>query len=164
VLCCPVETEASGLFPVQGVLPNIKLIHIFRINSELNRSPGLIRKKMTMINRNSLCHSSERHGRVLGIPVSYSGGPGFKFRPRYRLFLLFFFVVSAVHPGKCRDSALKFGHDSFLPNPFQFIITYHPFIRSHIVLSYIKSVLNKLQINVSLHLLSGLFNDAFNRS
>jgi hypothetical protein len=46
----------------------------------------------------------------------------------------------------CRDRTLKLGHGRFLPNPFQFIIHYHTFIRRSIVLDTEKK-LNKLQIN-----------------
>jgi hypothetical protein len=39
---------------------------------------------------------------------------------------------SLVSPTKCWNSALRLGHDRFLPHPFQFII-YHAFIRCWIV-------------------------------
>jgi hypothetical protein len=44
-----------------------------------------------------------------------------------------------------RYSILKFGHDRFLSNPFQFIIQYQPFIRRYAFLATEKSSLNKLQ-------------------
>jgi hypothetical protein len=34
---------------------------------------------------------------------------------------------SSVLPEECRDSALKLGHDRFLPNPFQFFIHLSPY-------------------------------------
>jgi hypothetical protein len=68
---------------------------------------------------------TERCSGVFITPVSYLVGHGFKFRPgdSYPEF-----VVFSVPPGEYRDGALKLSHDRFLPNSFQFIITYHPFI------------------------------------
>jgi hypothetical protein len=37
-----------------------------------------------------------------------------------------FLWFSSVLPDECRDSALKLGHDRFLPNPFQFLIHLSP--------------------------------------
>jgi hypothetical protein len=65
---------------------------------------------------------ADRHGRVVNIPASYSGGLELKSRPGYRLSWLTFFVVFSVHVGELRDSSLKLVHDSFLPNSFQFIV------------------------------------------
>jgi hypothetical protein len=45
-----------------------------------------------------------------------------------------FFVISSVPPGKCRDSALKFGHDRFL---------YHILSYSFIILSFDADSLRK---------------------
>jgi hypothetical protein len=42
-------------------------------------------------------------------------------------------LVSSLLQTKCRVSTLKLGHDRFLTNPYHFINTYHPFIRSHIL-------------------------------
>jgi hypothetical protein len=70
---------------------------------------------------------------------SYSEGPGFKTRPEDRLSWLSF-SVSSVPPGECQDSALKFGHDRFLPNPFHFIILLAPFHSTLYSLRYWKSV------------------------
>jgi hypothetical protein len=41
---------------------------------------------------------------------------------------------SSVHPGECRDSTLKLGHDLFLPNSLQFIIYLLPLIRLYVAL------------------------------
>jgi hypothetical protein len=43
-------------------------------------------------------------------------------------------------PGECWGSTLKFGHDRFVPNPFQFIVHYYCIIRRKIVLVTEKSV------------------------
>jgi hypothetical protein len=51
--------------------------------------------------------------------------PGSNLGPGDWLSWLSFFVVFSVTPGECRDSTLKLGDDSFLPNPFQFIIIIH---------------------------------------
>jgi hypothetical protein len=45
-----------------------------------------------------------------------------------------FLWFSSILPGECWDSTLKLGHSHFLPNPFQFIIHYHPFIQCYIAL------------------------------
>jgi hypothetical protein len=60
--------------------------------------------------------SPKRRLRVVNIPASYSGGPGFKSRPRDRLSWVLSWFSSV--PGKWRDSTLKSGHDRFLPHPF----------------------------------------------
>jgi hypothetical protein len=52
-------------------------------------------------------HVTERHGRVVSIPTSYSGGPGFKSRPGDRLPRLRFSWFFSVPPGKFRDSTLN---------------------------------------------------------
>jgi hypothetical protein len=48
VLCCTVvrwHGPCDGLIPLQGVLPNVELIHNFERNSELEQvTQGLIRK------------------------------------------------------------------------------------------------------------------------
>jgi hypothetical protein len=43
---------------------------------------------------------------------------------------LSFSCFFSVPPVKFRESTLKLGHDRFLPNPLQFIITYHPIINA----------------------------------
>jgi hypothetical protein len=45
----------------------------------------------------------------------------------------------SVPPGESRDIILKLGHDRFLPNPLNFIIHFHHFIRCY-VLRYWKRV------------------------
>jgi hypothetical protein len=67
--------------------------------------------------------STERHGRVVNTPFSYSVGPGFDYRPR-RPAILFEVLCDfpLVPPGECRDSTLQLDHDHFPPNHFQFII------------------------------------------
>jgi hypothetical protein len=64
---------------------------------------------------------TERHGRVVGTPASYSRGCAFKFWIGDRLSrgVSWFSSVSAE---KYLNGAFKLGHDCFLPNPFQFII------------------------------------------
>jgi hypothetical protein len=47
---------------------------------------------------------TERHGRVINIPLLYSEDPGFKSRLGDRLSWLRLFVFSSTPPGKCRDS------------------------------------------------------------
>jgi hypothetical protein len=69
----------------------------------------------------------ESHSRVVNTPDSYSGSPGFKSRPGYRLPWLRFPWFSSVPPGEFRDSTLTLGHDRFLPNPSQFIVHLSPF-------------------------------------
>jgi hypothetical protein len=59
---------------------------------------------------------------------------------------------SSVPSGKCCDSTLKLGHDSFLPRPFKYTIyvgPYHPFIRLYINLITEKASLNKQQTEFS---------------
>lgn len=46
-----------------------------------------------------------------------------------------------------RSAIVRFGHDRFLPDTFQFIIHYHLLLRRHIVWAIEKPSLNKLQIN-----------------
>jgi hypothetical protein len=58
---------------------------------------------------------------VVNTSASYSEGPVFKYRPRYRLFSQGF-VLFLSTSGESRDRALKLGHDRFLPHPFQFNI------------------------------------------
>jgi hypothetical protein len=58
----------------------------------------------------------------------YSGGSGFRSRPRDRpSWLRSFSWFPSVTPGECRASNLKLGHDRFLPNYFQLIIHFSPF-------------------------------------
>jgi hypothetical protein len=65
-------------------------------------------------------HTERR--RVVNTPASYSGGPGFKRRPGDRLSWLRVFVVFLSPSRPTRESALKLGHDRFLPKPFQYVI------------------------------------------
>jgi hypothetical protein len=90
--------------------------------------------------RYMLCYSTtflvfqtERHGRVVSIPASYSGGRGFKSRPGDQLFWLRFLVVFLSPSRQMPGYYLKLGHDRFLPHPFQFIVHYHPLIRRCVV-------------------------------
>jgi hypothetical protein len=86
-----------------------------------------------------LWHFTERRGRVVNAPVSYSLRPGFKSRPGDRLSYLKFFVFSSVPPGECWDGSLKLGHDRFLSSPFEFII--------HVSFDAIQSSLLKSTVN-----------------
>jgi hypothetical protein len=74
--------------------------------------------------------STEHRDRVLKTLTSYSGGPGFISRPRHRLSLLGFFVFFPQSLQRMPGNALKLGHYSFFPNPFELIV------RSYILLSY----------------------------
>jgi hypothetical protein len=61
--------------------------------------------------------------RVVSIPASCSGGPGFKSGLGHQLSSLRFSWFSWFHRGDSRYlSTLKLDHYRFLPNPFQFII------------------------------------------
>jgi hypothetical protein len=75
----------------------------------------------------------ERRSWMVKTPVSYSGGPGFKFRFGDRLSWLRLFVYSSVPSGSCLDTTLKLGDDHFLPHVFNSLFTHHPFIRRYIV-------------------------------
>jgi hypothetical protein len=87
---------------------------------------------------------NELHCRVVNTPDSNSEGPGFKSRSGSRLswvrFLVIFLSLSREMAGYC----LKIGYHCFLPNPFQFTIPCHLFIRHCIVLVTEKASLNKL--------------------
>jgi hypothetical protein len=66
--------------------------------------------------------------------ASYSGGPGFMSQPCDCLSWSRFLVVSSVPPGECQGTTLKFSHDHFLLNPFQFIIIHlSPYHRRYII-------------------------------
>jgi hypothetical protein len=90
---------------------------------------------------------TERRGRVVNIPASYSRGPGFEHRPGDRLTWCFSWFAS-FPPDECWDSTLKLGHDRFLPNPFQFTIQLSPFHSMPCSLSYWK---RRRQINYKLN-------------
>jgi hypothetical protein len=77
-----------------------------------------------MRNSSPLLFLTEHRGRVVSIPASYSGGPGFKSRPEDRLSWLTFAWFSSIRSGEYRGSTLKLGHDRFLPNHFRFIMIY----------------------------------------
>jgi hypothetical protein len=69
-----------------------------------------------------LLADTERRGRVVNSPASYSEGPGFKSRPRRPVMQI---EVSRGFPQSLQTNSglcLKLGHDRFLPNPFPFII------------------------------------------
>jgi hypothetical protein len=57
-----------------------------------------------------------------------------------------FSLFSSVLPGECWHSTLKWGHDCFLPNPFQFIIHVSSLYSTQRCLSYWKSAV-KLKTN-----------------
>jgi hypothetical protein len=50
--------------------------------------------------------------------------PGLNLGPETSHLDRVFSWFSSVPPGKYRDSFLKLGHDSFLPNPFQLSFTF----------------------------------------
>jgi hypothetical protein len=66
--------------------------------------------------------TTERRGRVVKTPASYSGCSRFKSGPGDRLSWLRSFVVFSAPLSKCRDRTAKLGHDPFLSRPFQFVI------------------------------------------
>jgi hypothetical protein len=82
---------------------------------------------------------TERCDRVFP-PTLYSGGPGFKSRPRGQLSWLTKWF-SSVSPGQCRYSALKLGYNRFLPNLSHFIINLLPFNPTLYSLHYWKSII-----------------------
>jgi hypothetical protein len=65
---------------------------------------------------------TERRGREVNTPASYSEVPGSSLRPETGFPDQDFLWVSSVPPVKFRDIALNSGNDYFLPNCFQFII------------------------------------------
>jgi hypothetical protein len=79
---------------------------------------------------------TERRGRVVSTPAWYSGGPGFKSLRGDRLPRLSFFMFFSVPPGKLRETALKLGHDRFIPHYFQLIIHLSSCHRTLYILSY----------------------------
>jgi hypothetical protein len=77
---------------------------------------------------------TEPRGLAVNTSDSYSGGPGFKYVPRHRLYRLKFFSWFFLFPPvKFRDSTLKLSHDWFLPNPFQFIFIHFSYHLRNIV-------------------------------
>jgi hypothetical protein len=95
---------------------------------------------------NQLQNNTERHGRVVNTPASYSGSPGFKSRSTERLSWLRFSWFFSIPPGECRNSTLKLDHARFLPNPFHFIINLSPFHSTLYSLRCWKALSNKLSI------------------
>jgi hypothetical protein len=63
------------------------------------------------------------------IVVSYSGGPGFKYRSGDRLSWLKFLWFSSVPPGKCRNSALTYATTASFHVPSHLLFTKYPTIR-----------------------------------
>jgi hypothetical protein len=61
---------------------------------------------------------TERRGRVVNTPSSYSRGPGFRYRPGDRLSWLRFSSFFSVPEDKCWDSTLILGYERFFPTPF----------------------------------------------
>jgi hypothetical protein len=69
---------------------------------------------------------TERRGRVVNTPASYSKGSSFNIRPhRLAMLIEVFLWFYSVPAGECQFSALKLGHDRFLPDLFQYIIIIH---------------------------------------
>jgi hypothetical protein len=64
---------------------------------------------------------TERRGRVVNTPASYSGGPGFNIGPETG-YPDRFCVVSDRPSRQIPGQYLKLGQDRFRPQPFQFII------------------------------------------
>jgi hypothetical protein len=57
----------------------------------------------------------------------YSGGPGYKPRPRKPAILTDIFRGFTQPSRNMTGTYFKLGHDHFLPQPFE--VTFHPFIR-----------------------------------
>jgi hypothetical protein len=112
---------------------------------------------------------------MLNIPTSYLGDPWFKYCPATSYPDWGFSWFSSVLPGECQDSTLNLGHNSLLPNPFQFSIHSSPYHYSarYIILVTAKALWNKWQIHISINStlilssnlsvghLTGLFLQAF---
>jgi hypothetical protein len=92
-----------------------------------------------------LLYETERHGRVVKTPTSYSGSPGLKSQSGDRL-SWFFLWFSSVRAGKFCGSTSILGHNRLLPHRFQFIIHLSPFNSTLYNLSHWKSVV-KLTTN-----------------
>jgi hypothetical protein len=76
----------------------------------------------------SVSKGTECCDQVVSTPASYLEDPRFNSWLRDWLSWLSFLWFYLVPPGECWDSTLKFVHDRFLPNPFQFIIYLSPLI------------------------------------
>jgi hypothetical protein len=72
-------------------------------------------------------NQTERRGRVVSTPASYSNAPGSNIGQESGYPGWSSPWVSSVPPGECWDSTLRLCHDRFLPNHFQFIIHLSPF-------------------------------------
>jgi hypothetical protein len=81
------------------------------------------------VSNSTLTRSTERRGRVVNTPASYSGGSGFNLGLETGYHERGFSWFFSVPPGEYRNNILKLGHDSFLPNPF-------PIYHSLITLSF----------------------------
>lgn len=90
---------------------------------------------------------SERRDRVVSTLVSYSGGPGFKCRPKDRLSWWKFFVVFLCLSMQIQGLYLKLRSCHFLSHPFQFVIHYYALNGSFVVWATEKTSSNKLHIN-----------------
>jgi hypothetical protein len=88
---------------------------------------------------------------VVITPALYTWVPRFIFQSGDWLFWLRLFVVFHSSPTKCWDSALKLGHDHFLPNPFQFIIHLSPLHLVLYSLSYWNSTFRTTNKEINQH-------------
>jgi hypothetical protein len=88
---------------------------------------------------------TERRGRVVNTPGSYSGASRFNLRPETGYIDWDFSWFFSVPPGECRDNPSKLGHDRFLLNHFELIIYLLPFHSTQCSPSYWKASCNKIQ-------------------
>jgi hypothetical protein len=119
-----VFTRNARLLPFDGQAPIITVLRrvkpVWRpVLKRWERQPFYWPTDISGFNSKSW---SERHGRMVRIPASYSGGPGFKSRPGDRLSWVRTFVVLRRPSRQIPGEYLKLSHDHFLPHPFQFII------------------------------------------
>jgi hypothetical protein len=64
-----------------------------------------VRIRQLSLKRQYDSNCTERRGQMVDTPASYSGGPGFKYRPGDQIYSVMFLVVSSVHPGEFREKA-----------------------------------------------------------
>jgi hypothetical protein len=94
---------------------------VLSLARQKHNSPAHSDSHYWLLSQPNVLHT-EHCGQVGNTPASYIGRPRFKSWSTDRLHWGGFLKLFSVPPGKCRDSALKLGHDCFLPNLFQFII------------------------------------------
>jgi hypothetical protein len=74
------------------------------------------------LRRNFLTQYTDRRSRVVNTPASYSGVPGFKSYPGYRLTWSSFVVVFLSPWRQMPGKFLEFSHDRFPTQPFLFTV------------------------------------------